>query len=111
MKKLIFMCILVSLIVVPICEGFEITQRVAPHEMLFCFDRYDPEMVWENNYQNMIDGNENTYASTTINGDIQYLISNTCDYDSGRMRYVKIRVNGYSTFGSGETNFIKTYDF
>ena len=37
----------------------------------YCFSKYDLMNAWETNPQYMVDGDENTSASTKINGDVQ----------------------------------------
>lgn len=65
------------------------------------FDDYDRSETWETNPENMCDGNPYTYASTTIDGDVQLL--NSTDYDHEELEYdypitaVWIRAWGYYT--------------
>jgi hypothetical protein len=52
--------------------------------------------VWETNPSYMIDGNTSTYASTTINDDLEKITGNTCSgTDLGPISQVKLRAYGY----------------
>lgn len=63
-------------------------------EKIYYFNSYSPFEAWETNPGYMADGNEGTFASTTINGDVERLTSNTCSEDVGSITKVEIRAKG-----------------
>jgi hypothetical protein len=66
-------------------------------EAVYYFNGYDSVGVdrWETNPGNMVDGNSSTYASTTIDGDIQLCNTNTCNGSDGTISKVELRCYGY----------------
>lgn len=73
----------------------------ARSEEVFCvweFVSYDTGQAWETNPQYMVDGNQSTYTSTTIDEDVELLDEN--DYDEGysyNITKVELRAKGYYT--------------
>ncbi len=59
----------------------------------------DPGAIeWTYNPGYMVDGNENTYASTQSDNDVELLIDNECDgTELGTITKVELRVKGYYT--------------
>ena len=59
------------------------------------FHKYDTNEAWETNPQYMTDGNENTYASTSIDGDVQLLTESVTDGGTlSIIEKVEIRAKG-----------------
>ncbi len=57
---------------------------------------YDLTEQWATNPSYMVDGNTANYASTTIDGDIQLCMTNTCpSNDIGKILKVEMRAYGY----------------
>ena len=55
-----------------------------------------PKEDWPTNPGYMVDGNISTYASTTIDGDVELCLTNTCNgTDYGTITRVEIRCRGY----------------
>ena len=75
-------------------------------EITFYFDGYDQGAggeKWATFPNKMADGNEDSYASTTIDGDVELLDDNTCaGSDMGMIGKVELRCKGYRS-GSGVT--------
>ena len=65
----------------------------------YYFNTYDDNVAWETNPSYMVDGSLDTYASTTIDGDVELCDNNTYSGDppSLRITKVEIRVNAYSS--------------
>lgn len=59
------------------------------------FSFSDDVAEWETNPDYMHDGNENTYASTTDDRDVEYLTSGIEFQDPGEIKYVKLKVKAY----------------
>ena len=66
------------------------------------FDRADDLDKWDcNEYGLMADGEDQSYAYTTTDADVQLLSSNNCTRTSGLIVKVELRCNGY--YASGKT--------
>jgi hypothetical protein len=64
-------------------------------ERTFYFDEHHSIRKWETNWGSMVDGDPDTYASTTIVDDEQLLTENTClGTESGTITKVEIRAKG-----------------
>ena len=67
-------------------------------DLTWYFNRYDNSEAWETNPIYMVDGDENTYASTTINHDVEYCNNNSYapDHPAGTITKVEIRAKAYA---------------
>ena len=63
----------------------------------FTFLINDGRMVWESNYNNMDDGDEDTYASTTHSQDVQRLSSGVDFEETYEITAVHLKVRAYWT--------------
>ncbi len=62
----------------------------------YYFNSYDTNQAWATNPANMVDGNTSTYASTTIDGDLERCNGNTCSGTNlGNITKVELRAYGY----------------
>ena len=79
-------------------------------EMVYFFDNYDtgdPGESWLNNPDYMVDGNEGTFASTGVDGDVEFLDGNSCvGEDLGVIGKIELRCRGYNS-GSGGPGSVK----
>ncbi len=63
---------------------------------MYYFNSYDNNIDWTTNPVNMADGNTSTYASTTIDGDLERCNGNTCPgITIGNISKVELRAYGY----------------
>jgi hypothetical protein len=86
--KTLFCLVVATVFLLPLMSN-----TACASEITFYFNDYDEG--WETNPGNMIDGNENTYASTTDSTDIEWLNGNTCTgTELGTISLVEIRVKG-----------------
>ncbi len=69
-------------------------------------DDSDPAEVWTTNPGYMVDGNENTYASTQSDGDVELLTGNTCPGGGTLVTKVELRVKGYYFIGESARDII-----
>ncbi|MDH7506722.1 MAG: PKD domain-containing protein, partial [Candidatus Thermoplasmatota archaeon] len=66
------------------------------------YDTSDPCENWLTNPGYMVDGNDGTFASTNVNGDVELLDGNSCkDEDLGVISKVEVRCRGYYSGGFG----------
>lgn len=78
-------------------------------EVVYRFTQYSFFEAWPNSPERMVDGNENSYASTPNDGDVEFLITNNCPGDNlGSIEKVEIRCKGYYTglFGGPLKNIL-----
>jgi hypothetical protein len=61
----------------------------------FHFTQYATGTAWETYPQDMVDGDEDDYASTTDDRDVQYLTTGMSFGDEGDISKVELRVKGY----------------
>jgi hypothetical protein len=65
-------------------------------EIIYYFDGYDVNVTWSSNPGYMVDGNESSYASTTMGDDYEECDNNTCDGSYlGNISKVELRCKAY----------------
>ena len=97
-KERTILCLLIATVFLMPLTGN--TACASEESCTYFFDSYDDSGLggeaWETNPGYMVDGNQNTYASTTIERDIQLLDGNECDpEDPFEITKVEISARGY----------------
>ena len=79
----------------------------------YYFGSYDWMIAWDTNPWNMADGDPDTYASTSIDGDVELLYGPvTSGIAPGNITMVEIRAKGYYTGGQqGYINLTPVFRF
>jgi hypothetical protein len=96
-RKTLFCTAILAILVLPFMGNTALSD--SRNERIFYFNSYDQSPsgeTWETNPGYMVDGDNGTFASTTIDRDIQLLNGNTCDGSgSGSITEVYLRTFGY----------------
>ena len=71
------------------------------------FDSYLPIDAWENDPENMVDGNPGTFASTSTSGDTQYLNGNEYD-EEYEYEITKVWIKVWGKYSGSETDILLT---
>lgn len=95
-KEKTILCMLIATVFLVLFMGNTVVSEDRG-EKIYYFSSYDDRPggeAWETNPGDMVDGNERTYASTTIDGDVELCDENTADtLYSDIITKVEIRAN------------------
>lgn len=100
-KERAILCILMATVFLMPLMGNSVSSRGT---VTWYFNRYDNNEAWETSPINMVDDDEDTYASTTINRDVEYCNNNsyTPDHPAGTITKVEIRAKAYANSSNHE---------
>jgi len=96
--KTILCLVVATAFLMPLLVGNTVSEGRRTYMKEFYFDQYDPYGDdWENNPWLMVDGDEDTYASTGSDDQEELCTSNNCSGGSGEITMVEIAAKGYWT--------------